>query len=443
MLAIPIPLPDELSRSFQGRLMRMNGVTSDREMIERLAGVLGVAEQDRRKVTATDILSLAAGMAIEKFVCQHTLIPLKRGINSYLPDLPHGASGSQGVLFLSGPRLVRQHPYFCADCVRADLDRYGVSYWHREHQLPGVLLCARHRTPLRYADGDADLLRPPSQCAHESREVSCDWLDGSEGHAGVRRFLCIQDGLMDTRRPYPVTLVSARLKVRAKSRGLLTYPGRRPRAGARLLSDLVKESFPKGWLSTVFPALAAKLPGTSMSQMDGVLYLANSSAASTVYALACAVLYDSADEALADFATALVTTRGLKSLQRRAVISDDAYREAYFRHGGVYRRAAMQLSVTVQSAARRLQRLGLPDMKESGQGPVRKALFAFFVRGLDFSSAAAAGGIPVSSLETAVRQAGGNVEVLLRKLGVNGMRGRPGRGRERATVVKDLQSDAL
>lgn len=93
MLAIPIPLPDELSRSFQGRLMRMNGVTNDREMIERLAGVLGVSEWDRRKVTTTDILSLAAGMTIEKFVCQHTLIPLKRGINSYLPDLPHGASG--------------------------------------------------------------------------------------------------------------------------------------------------------------------------------------------------------------------------------------------------------------------------------------------------------------------------------------------------------------
>ena len=416
MLAIPTPLPDELSRSYQGRLMRMNAVSSDREIIERLAAELGVEESDRRRVTATDILSKAACMEIESFVRLHTLVPLKRGINSYLPELPHGGLGSEGVLFLSGPRLVREHSYLCTDCIRADLDRYGISYWHREHQVPGVLRCARHRSPLRYVEGDAALLRAPSQCEPDSNKIHDEALACVEGHEGIRRFLAIMDGLLDSHRPYPVPLVSARLKALAKSRGLLTYPSVRSRADSKLLSDLVKDSFPAAWLSTVFPELVAKPRGLPLSQMDGVLYLANSSAATAVYGLACAVLYESADAALADLAAALKGPRPIRATSGRKPIADATYREAYLRHGGVYSATARQLAVSVQAAGSRLQRMGLPDMKEAGQSRMRRALFSFFVMNLDLNASATASGLPIASVEAAVRQAGYGIAQVLREL---------------------------
>ncbi len=42
-----------------------------------------------------------------------------------------------GVTPLSGARM-------CVDCTKDDADRYGVSYWRRIHQLPGIDFCIRH-----------------------------------------------------------------------------------------------------------------------------------------------------------------------------------------------------------------------------------------------------------------------------------------------------------
>lgn len=428
MLAISTPLPDEVSRSFLGRVMRMNGIASEKDMIERLASFLGITERDRRKITATQILSKAAGIGIERFVCQHTLIPLRRSINSYLPDLAHGGPGSEGVLFLSGPRLVRSSSYFCTDCLRADLDRYGISYWHREHQLPGALWCARHRVPLRYVEGDGALLRPPSQCISGSRDVGVAWYDELHGHEVVQRFLAIVEGLMDTHRPYPVPLVSERLREQARAQGLQIYPGRTSREGVRLLSDAVREVFPHDWLCTVFPELVAKEPGVPMPQMDGVLYLAKSSASATVYALACSVLYHSADEALTDLAALLQQEERASIGGRRTAPSDDAYRAAYLTHGGVYRDVARQFSTTTLGAAKRLQRLGLPDLKERGPGAIRRALLAFFESGVSIEEAAEVGGISLTDMIAGIRQAGGGFVSVLRTL----QAGAPVRGGGRA-----------
>lgn len=37
----------------------------------------------------------------------------------------------------------------CPECVRADREQYGWSYWHRSHQLPGVWFCPEHHRPLQ------------------------------------------------------------------------------------------------------------------------------------------------------------------------------------------------------------------------------------------------------------------------------------------------------
>jgi len=41
---------------------------------------------------------------------------------------------------------------FCFDCVQQDMACVGAAYWHRVHQLPGVLICPHHGTPLRFLD---------------------------------------------------------------------------------------------------------------------------------------------------------------------------------------------------------------------------------------------------------------------------------------------------
>lgn len=56
------------------------------------------------------------------------------------------SSVSNGLAALSNGRA---HIWrWCPSCLERDHDVYGVAYWHRKHQLPGVVVCNEHQTPL-------------------------------------------------------------------------------------------------------------------------------------------------------------------------------------------------------------------------------------------------------------------------------------------------------
>lgn len=47
-------------------------------------------------------------------------------------------------------RFEAQHPLrFCTTCSTLDEQHHGFAFWHLEHQLPGVLVCAAHAQPLQ------------------------------------------------------------------------------------------------------------------------------------------------------------------------------------------------------------------------------------------------------------------------------------------------------
>ena len=54
-----------------------------------------------------------------------------------------GLLGQYGTV-CGGPAHLR----FCPECYAEEIRQYGVGYWHREHQTPGVLFCSRHHQPL-------------------------------------------------------------------------------------------------------------------------------------------------------------------------------------------------------------------------------------------------------------------------------------------------------
>lgn len=56
----------------------------------------------------------------------------------------------------------------CRECRLLDIETYGESYWHRVHQLPGVLVCPVHNTILH----DSDALYQPHQKSNYSDVAS-------------------------------------------------------------------------------------------------------------------------------------------------------------------------------------------------------------------------------------------------------------------------------
>lgn len=54
-------------------------------------------------------------------------------------------------------RSPRQRFRYCLACVQEDRAKYGEAYWHREHQLSGVAVCARHAV---FLEAHSDLTWP-------------------------------------------------------------------------------------------------------------------------------------------------------------------------------------------------------------------------------------------------------------------------------------------
>ena len=45
--------------------------------------------------------------------------------------------------------LTPQYFRFCPDCLKEDLEKHGETYWHRLHQIQGVVFCPVHKVALQ------------------------------------------------------------------------------------------------------------------------------------------------------------------------------------------------------------------------------------------------------------------------------------------------------
>jgi hypothetical protein len=79
----------------------------------------------------------------------HTLYPLLAIFNGLsFPAGPRRATANEATN--TPKRLSTETIRLCPECLREDLDVYGVRYIHRSHQIPGVEVCSKHASPLLY-----------------------------------------------------------------------------------------------------------------------------------------------------------------------------------------------------------------------------------------------------------------------------------------------------
>jgi len=383
------PLPDELDRSYLGALMRVNALDTE----EKLRNCLGQSDDSdgvsRLRNPTLKLLSSAAGMDLVGFVLNHTTLPLRRSITSYLPDLAHGCSSNLALLHVSGKRSCREGAYLCQDCVWEDVDSHGRSYWRRAHQLPGVYWCAKHRAPLSVVKSEQAFQEPPSQVLGQAARLDRQWVETLQLHPAVGRFLDLCDVLMDRPRAFPVVAVRDALRVAARQQGLRTYATKVESASqVPLLSDALSETFPADWLSLLVPGLSSKVKGTIWHQVDGVLWTATSASAAVTYVLALAALFESATAAMKAIDVEMKSPR-LTSRPRRKVITDSVARESYFHAQGSHSRLRRLYPDDWYPLIQAQLRLGLPGLPHAQSGKVWRAARAFYLEGLPLQEALA------------------------------------------------------
>lgn len=93
---------------------------------------------------------------VNSIIDDHTLFPFYRAFLTEKKRVAvhkamiYGAMGSvHSLAGINTSSLKRTNlPQFCPVCARSDVKKYGVAYWHRIHQIPGIQICSEHECKL-------------------------------------------------------------------------------------------------------------------------------------------------------------------------------------------------------------------------------------------------------------------------------------------------------
>jgi len=385
--------------------MRLNGKRSQKEILSFAASWAGYSEKNSKRPPAVELLSKIAGTELENYICQHTTLPLRRSITANLYDSPHADECCRGLLLHYGMRTTRSGAYFCPDCTQDDLDTHGISYWHRKLQMPGLLWCPKHHTPLRYVDAEESFLSSPHTFMASAKSIDEHWV------RKFQRFIDISFALMERKVPLYSKAIAQAFKKR------VIYKKTRNPGGtlkSLLFSDLVVDTFDPEWLALTFPVIEHKARGERMYQLDGIFY--GKKAAPTAFILAAVVLFETVDEALD---TMLASHMELKQKPaydcRGARLDDDELKAAYLRCGGDHATVAEEVQRQRVSVTARLNILGFPHLA-THNGVAQDFIEAFLVDRRPLSESKAASGIDEQGMERVLRTLSGTFANVMKKM---------------------------
>lgn len=153
----PTPYPDELLYS---TLTRHHIRSGNRSFKQTLLEVLGYFPQQLCNLDLPNGLQLlishapaASRLNVEDFIYNSTLYPFYRSFlmqheDFLLKDLMRRKVRKPifqvAKIAVTERDSDKQFLRFCSQCFEEDLQKYGEAYWHRTHQIPGVLVCLEH-----------------------------------------------------------------------------------------------------------------------------------------------------------------------------------------------------------------------------------------------------------------------------------------------------------
>lgn len=113
----PTVLPGELDHGYMGRVMRLNKIKSEKDLVNAICIELGMEKVSRRELSRLEALSLFSQKPLLEFAQEHSTIPIRRAITSSMPDLRHGCESRRTLLCNFGMVAVRPGAYFCTHCA--------------------------------------------------------------------------------------------------------------------------------------------------------------------------------------------------------------------------------------------------------------------------------------------------------------------------------------
>ena len=156
MISFPTPYPDELIYSVYARYHFRSGNLNHESTLKDLFGKVIHVSGIEFSFAINRLLSnlpIGSRYNAEDFILNNTLYPF---YSAFLPkenvdiiyslmlsDKGTGLQVKSGIL-TSG---IKKNEYlrFCKKCFIENLENYGEAFWHRKFQIPGLIVCSKHK----------------------------------------------------------------------------------------------------------------------------------------------------------------------------------------------------------------------------------------------------------------------------------------------------------
>lgn len=149
----PAPYPDELIYSQISRYHQRSGCVRfvfTAEDTYQAGKVVHPSIEFVNKYTDDAMNWLTKDAPWEQVIAEHTMCP------SYIRFLPlqRRKEAVEGIINCNGnwknlmclPILnEKRYLRYCPECAKDDREKYGETYWHREHQIPRIRVCPKHK----------------------------------------------------------------------------------------------------------------------------------------------------------------------------------------------------------------------------------------------------------------------------------------------------------
>jgi len=288
-LVIATPNPEEFVCGYLGRLTLLNGARSSYELLTMLQLHHGIDGKRHPPVLA---LATANGIDLSTFVERHSLFDLHRAVVDDKVTQRHRDLLNQDILNKFGTRIFRRDARYCPVCAEHESQTAGVSFWHRDHQMPGSLICNEHHVELlRGERGSKQYLRPPLTQHGSAAVLSQRDLADLTSSTILRRYCQILLGFIEQGQSLSETVARSRIRDLSKRWGFCMGGQFQPRH----LFHFVMESFPAAWLRQEFPTLPSRGPVFHFGPIDCITI---SRGPVQIYAMVLAIFFESVTEAL-------------------------------------------------------------------------------------------------------------------------------------------------
>lgn len=383
--------------------MGLNGLTKPEALESLMARWAGMMDCSPYALPIIKILSSLAGKDHVEFICRHTMRPFYRAI---------GSTDGMGPV---AQKILERHPWlsaqdglddrcrascFCHKCVDSDLELYGQSYWRRAHQIPGLLWCPTHDSPLTHVDKVAQCNRSPSAFVGFSLPIDQEWVEEAMSNPSITRYVALSLRLLERSQPFESDSVSNTLAEEASRQRFYVAGGR---FSITYLLHEAERQFGKRWLDVVMPRYPNRKKRISIHCYRSGEYFEVDQRQPTFLTdclLACAILYDSADQAIEKLAQCNSSpAKGRPSLgfQHNPEELISAYIRAQGNHYKV--RAEFFRKIRAERLLNGLIAAGLPHLEDKPGRSSFNALVAFYLYHYSLTDSAAIGGIEPWELE--------------------------------------------